>query len=174
MVENMINFINDRVLKFMNFSDRMKIYFEMDDGSKHYQLFTCDNIKYLYEKFSNNNWDIVSDNICLSEGSDLLIVHINYRRITFIEFIVFNDNHFNNTNIDKNSENDKNNKNNKNNRKTKNIQTRGGSFFKYVVKSKVDLTKFQIIKELNENTAKIIDGEEFRIEIEGWSIYSRE
>ena len=27
----------------------MKIYFEMDDGSKHYQLFTCDNIKYLYE-----------------------------------------------------------------------------------------------------------------------------
>ena len=47
-------------------------------------------------------------------------------------------------------------------------------YCKYLVKSKVDLTKFQIIKELNENTAKIIDGEEFRIEIEGWSIYLRE
>ena len=62
MIENMINFIDNRILKFMNFSDRLKVLFKLDDSDlRHYEYFNCDNIKYLYEKFSNKNWDIVTD-----------------------------------------------------------------------------------------------------------------
>ena len=134
MVQNMVNFISNRILRFMNFSDILKICFITNDGSHHYEYFNVDSIKYLFEKFSNENWDKITEEICPSEGSDKLILHMDYKRITFIEFTLY-----------------------KNSIDNDGYKTRGGSFFKYLVKSKTDLVKFQIFKELNEKTAKLMD-----------------
>lgn len=134
MVQNMVNFISNRILRFMNFSDRLQIRFITNDGSHHYEYFNVDNIKYLFEKFSNEKWNEITEEICPSEGSDKLILHMDYKRIVFIEFILY-----------------------KRSIEYDGYKTRGGSFFKYLVKSKTDLTKFQIFRELNEKTAKLMD-----------------
>ena len=132
-VSNMITFIDNRVLKRMNFSDIMKVYYTLDDGSKHYDYINANNVKYLFAKFEDRNWNVVTDEIAPSQGSDNLIMHVDYKRITDIEFKIWTPN------------------------STHNYKTRGGSFFKYTVKSRVDLTDFQIISELNKDTVRIID-----------------
>ena len=134
MVKNMVNFISNRILRFMNFSNKLRICYILNDGSHHYEHFDVDTIKYLYEKFSNENWDKITEEICPSEGSDKLILHVDYKRIVFIEFILY-----------------------KQSIEYDGYKTRGGSFFKYLVKSKTDLTKFQIFSELNKETAKLMD-----------------
>ena len=130
---SMVSFINNQVLKKMNFSDIMKIYYTLDDGSKHYDYINATNIKHLFTKFEDKNWNVVTDHIAPTEGSDNLIMHVDYKRIMDIEFKIWTP------------------------KPNRTYKTRGGSFFKYTVRSPVDLTDYQIIRELNKDTARLID-----------------
>ena len=95
-------------------------------------------IKYLYKKFTDKYWNIQSDNIYPTEGSDKLILHVNLVRLRRITFIVTKNKDI----YHPNEENEKNDKTT--------YKTAGGTFFPYLVKSKVDLSRFQIISQLNE------------------------
>ena len=130
---SMVTFIENQVLKKMNFSDIMKIYYTLDDGSKHYDYVNATNIKHLFTKFEDENWNTVTDHIAPTEGSDNLIMHVDYKRISDIEFKIWTP------------------------KANRIYKTRGGSFFKYTVRSPVDLTDYQIIRELNKDTARLID-----------------
>ena len=56
MVENMINFVYNNILRFMNFSEELKVTYKFHQNDfVHYEHFNADNIKYLFEKFSNKN-----------------------------------------------------------------------------------------------------------------------
>ena len=88
MTRNMVHFMWNNVLNEMNFADRLKVIFITDDGSHHYEYFDVDNIEDLYLKFSDEKWNIVTNEICPTEGSDMLILHIDYKRIVQIRFIL--------------------------------------------------------------------------------------
>ena len=177
MTENMVNFMQKNVLNKMNFTDRLKIVFITDDGSHHYEYFDVDNIEDLYLKFSDKNWNIVTDEIAPSEGSDNLILHIDYKRIVQIRFICFRKTLFTPLKKNKNSgcgaiansftspesnaivdeffaaQDD----NHGLAKTSTEYDTRAGSFFRYFVKTKVDLTKFQIFDKYTKQNIHLAD-----------------
>lgn len=177
MTRNMVHFMWNNVLNEMNFADRLKVIFITDDGSHHYEYFDADNIHYLVEKFSNNNWNIVTDEICPTEGSDMLILHIDYKRIVQIRFILTKKILFTPLKRNRNSgcdaianaftspESDTivdeffaaQDDNHGLAKTSTEYDTRAGSFFKYFVKTEVDLTKFQIFNKYTEQNIHLAD-----------------
>ena len=135
LVRNMKDFFFCEYLKRITFTDVVKIVYNLDDGSTRFEYVDYSDLKYYYTKFSDENWDKETKELAPEYGSDKLLLQIDIRRVHFIGFIKWK------------PANDQ-----------KSYNTRGGSFFPYLVKSKrVDLTKYQIIPELNRETVKIID-----------------
>lgn len=133
LVDNMRNYVVSRIFKHMIFSDRLKVDFWLDDGSHHFEHFKVTDLVDLYEKFSDHNWDKVTDEIHPTEGgSDMLILHVDMKHITKIEFHIMSE-------------------------ERNGYQTRAGLFFKYTVDSYTPLTDYQIVSEMNAETVKLID-----------------
>ena len=165
MTQNMVNFMQNNILNKMNFTDHLKIMFITDDGSHHYEYFDADNIEDLYLKFSDKNWNIVTNEISPTEGSDNLILHIDYKRIVQIRFICFRKNLF--TPLKKNNNSGCNtivdeffvtqDDNHGLANTSTEYKTRAGSFFRYFAKTEVDLTKFQIFNKYTEQNIQLAD-----------------
>ena len=133
LVNNMRNYVITQIFSNMTFNDVLKVYYTLDDGTPHYEYFNASNISYLIEKLSNNNWDRITDEIYPSEGSDMLLIRVDMKRITNIRFIIM---HQNNDSSE--------------------YKTRDGKFFKYTVDSYKSLLRYQIVNSLNQETVKII------------------
>ena len=92
MVRNMRKFFRKHILDKMTFSDRLKIISTTDDGSKHFEYFNDFDVpilEYLYEKkFSDEDWNIITNEMYYSDDPDGLLLHIDYKRIIKVQFIL--------------------------------------------------------------------------------------
>lgn len=92
MVRNMSKFFRKHILDKMTFSDRLKIISTADDGSKHFEYFNDFNkqiLKYLFEKkFSDEDWNVITNEMYYSDDPNRLLLHIDYKRIIKVQFIV--------------------------------------------------------------------------------------
>lgn len=92
MVRNMRKFFRKHILDKMTFCDRLKIISTTDDGSKHFEYFNDFDVpilEYLYEKkFSDEDWNIITNEMYYSDDPDELLLHIDYKRIIKVQFIL--------------------------------------------------------------------------------------
>ena len=142
LVENMYKYFRGKILRNKNMTDTLKISFILEDGSKHYDYFHEEDMRYLVKKFSDEYWNQLTNEIYPAEGSDRLILHISLLRLKKIEFKIIKNTNVYHPNVVNNNKNG--------------YKTNGGAFFSYLVKSKVDLRRFQIVSELNEENANLI------------------
>ena len=137
LVDNTRNYIQEKILPQVNFTDRIKTsYYLSNDGYPHRDYFDVSNIFKLYDKPSDHNWDKETEEIYPSEGSDKLSLRADLKRVLRLEIILMKNEGLltGNNLLDAGNENQLNDIKNA-------YKTRGGSFFGYLVKSKVDLSK---------------------------------